>query len=208
MRSSNTQSPLRPWELREEDIASGAIELLDQYTCFVGDCDAPPCIQKLHSTKVTLCKTDGNGKCALHAVLGVPYLRKLKVKDERGVLLTLFNGSYGNVKSRLLQQDMDTGTSGVVVLDNVFSEIWPSFIQPCMELEIKGNITDSAQDRQERCYYETEIRKDSNLMNTFRNAYLVQEEARAVQEDRKVNRSVGLLQQQPVTLLNHNQNSY
>ena len=204
MSNCGVSFPLRPWELREEDIASGAIELFDHYTCYVGDSDAPPCIQNLHSMKVTLCKTDGNGKCALHAVLGVPYSRKLKVKDEREVLVTLFRGSYCNVKSRLLQQDIDSGTSALVVLDNVFSEIWPSFIQPCMELEIKGNITDSAQDRQERCYYEAEIRKDSNLMNTFRNAYLVQEQSRAVQEDRKVNRSAGLLHQHSVILRNHN----
>ena len=64
-----------------------------------------------------------------------------------------------------------------------------------MELEIKGNITDSAQDRQERYLYEAEIRRDNNLMETLRNAYQLQEETRAEQEARKVHGQGGLLPQ-------------
>ena len=186
MSNSSAYSSLLPWVLREEDIASGAVEFFDSYTCYVGDNDAPQCIKNLHGIHVTLCKTNANGKCGLHAVLGIPTSGQLRVKDEREVLLTLFKGTYDNVKSRLLQQDVDSGTSALVVLNNVFSEIWPSFIQPCMDFEFKGNRTDSAQDQQERCLYEKEIRKDNNFMDSLRDAYLEQEHTKKMQEDRKV----------------------
>ena len=186
MSTSSAYFPLMPWVLREEDITSEAVKLFDYYTCYVGDNDAPQCIKNLHGTIVNLCKTNANGKCGLHAVLGIPTSGQLKVKDERELLMTLFKGTYDNVRSRLLQQDMDNGTSALDVLDNVFSEIWPSFIQPCMDFEIKGNRTDSAQDQQERCLYEKEIRKDNNLMDSLRDAYLVQEQTKKMQEDRKV----------------------
>ena len=75
MSNSSVYFPFVPWELREEDIAVGAVEFFDYYTCYVGDSDAPPCIKNLHGMKVTLCKTNANGKCGLHAVLGVPNSR-------------------------------------------------------------------------------------------------------------------------------------
>ena len=100
MSNSSVYFPFVPWELREEDIAVGAVEFFDYYTCYVGDSDAPPCIKNLHGMKVTLCKTNANGKCGLHAVLGVPNSRQLKVKDERELLVTLLKGTYDSVKSR------------------------------------------------------------------------------------------------------------
>ena len=79
-----------------------------------------------------------------------------------------------------------TETSAMCVLDNVFSEIWPSFIQPLMELDLQGKNTDSAQDGQERLCYEREISKDANLMDTLRNAYLLQQQAKALKDETKV----------------------
>ena len=103
MSNSSVYFPFVPWELREEDIAVGAVEFFDYYTCYVGDSDAPPCIKNLHGMKVTLCKTNANGKCGLHAVLGVPNSRQLKVKDERELLVTLLKGTYDSVKKTLAQ---------------------------------------------------------------------------------------------------------
>ena len=117
-------------------------------------------LKNSHGVNVAVCRTNGNGKCGLHAVLGVPSARELKVNDERALLLILFSEIYGNVRTRLLQEDLLTGSEAVQALDDVWSKIWTEFINPLMEQDIKGI---RPKPDTERRLYGAELAKDNEL---------------------------------------------
>ena len=87
----------QPWLLSFEDIGRENVEFGGHYTCQAAEAHVPLCIKKLDGVNVAVCRTNGNGKCGLHAVLGVPSARELKVNDERALLVRLFSETYGNV---------------------------------------------------------------------------------------------------------------
>jgi len=183
MSQSNTFLGLVPWSLSLEDLESKNVEFIARYTCQVEDAHVPLCIQNLHGVHVAVCRTNGNGKCGLHAVLGVPNARELKVTDERALLLRIFNGTYSDLRTRMLQQALLGRSSAVETLDYVSSKIWPSFIKPFLEYELKGKKTAISR---ERSLYEDEMTKDNELLHTLRSHYWIQEHARQHEQDRKV----------------------
>ena len=133
--NSSTSPRLVPWFLSLEDTQREHVGFGAHYTCRVAEAHAASCIKEFHGVNVALCRTSCNGKCGLHAVLGVPSARELKVNDERALLLRLFNETSGNVRTRLQQEDLLTGSEAVKALEYVWTQIQTEFINPLMEQE-------------------------------------------------------------------------
>ena len=150
--NSNASPRLVPWFLSLEDIQKENVGFDAHYTCQVAEAHAPSCIKDFHGVNVALCRTNGNGKCGLHAVLGVPSARELKVNDERALLLRLVSETHGNVRTRLQQEDLLTGSDDVQALDDVWSKFRTEFINPLMEQEIKGIRLEA--DRERSLYWQ------------------------------------------------------
>ena len=129
-----------------------------------------------------LCITNGNGKCGIHAIFGTPIGREIKVASERNLVLSLFRRSFADLKAQIQSKSPLMVATHLQLLQNVFSNIWPSFVKPKFEQEIK-NV--QHEPFAERTLYERELGKDLRLCQDLRNFYLHNVSAEANETRRK-----------------------
>ena len=175
-------SYFKPWELSEEDCTDGAVCFDSCFTCHVENDAAPDCVRALHGVVMRLCITNGNGKCGIHAIFGTPVGREIKVANERDLVLKLFGRSYADLLSQVISKNPLRVETHVQLLQNVFSKIWPSFIQPKYEQEFKDAQYEPFA---ERSLYERELEKDVCFCQDLRDFYLHKTNAEANEARRK-----------------------
>ena len=160
-------SSFKPWELSEKDCTEQAVCFETRYTCHVEDDAAPDCVRALHGVEMRVCLTNGNGKSGIHAIFGTPVGREIKVANERDLVLQLFGRSYADLMAQVMAKNPLRVETHVVV-KNIFSKIWPSFIQPKLEQEFKDA---QYEPDAERSIYERELEKDVRFCQDLRDFY-------------------------------------
>ena len=170
------------WVFDERDCRERSVRFLGSYSCHVAAAEVPPCVRELDGVAVKKCQTNGNGKCGMHAIFGVPISGELKVADERSFVLNMLGRSYSEIRAELLAVDVQYVACNLQILDNVVSKIWSSFIQPKFELEYKGIRSGASVERR---LYEEEFVKDPGLCDAMRDHYLGQVHRAAEQDSRK-----------------------
>ena len=186
MTSSIASPSFTPWELSEKDCADRVVLLQNCYSCSVSADDVPDCVRELHGVVMRLCRTNGNGKCGAHAKFGAPISGEIKVADERSLGLKYFGRSYCDLWAQVLAQNPLQAARNAQLLENVVSQIWPSFIQPKFEQEFGGFAVAASDERSdERVIFERELIKDSELCDVLRRGHLEKKHAEAEVDRRR-----------------------